>query len=301
MHRLRCKVRGGCLLVLVFSFALFLASPGRAEELKATEIQELKPGEVKKPEEVKEVKAEEKVQFSASVDVLSQYVFRGVALSRDGAVFQPSVTISYKGFAANIWGNFDTNERNPFGSTAPNRGNPKWNETDFTMSYSREVLTNLSLTGGVIYYALDSNNSAHDQLEIYGGFGYKFPWLETGFAAYKEVSHFPGWYLQLYVTRSFELPFAGASLDLWASWAAELSQDKAAFPVPDNPDKFYRGLHAGHLMATLNFPIGQRFKFSPKIMYWYALGGDATQVIEGLSWDRKHNHVLGGATISASF
>ena len=54
-------------------------------------------------------------------------------------------------------------------------------------------------------------------------------------------------------------------------------------------------------MATLNLPLGKYFKFSPKIMYWYALGGDSTQVIEALSWDGKHNHVLGGATLSASF
>lgn len=60
--------------------------------------------------------------------------------------------------------------------------------------------------------------------------------------------------------------------------------------------------------ATVNFPIGKYVKFSPKIMYWYALSGDATRVIggpgeanPGLSWDRKHNHVLGGATLTVNF
>ncbi len=292
---------GKAALLAGLFFLALAAGPARGEELMAKELMELPPTEVKKPEEVKEVKPEEKVQFSAGVDVLSQYVFRGVALSRDGAVLQPSFTLSYKGLAANIWGNFDTNEKNPFGSLHPNRKEAKWNETDFTMSYSREVVQGLTLTGGVIYYALDGNNAPDDQVEIYGGFGYKLPWLELGFAAYREVSHSPGWYLQLYLTRSLALPWAGATLDLWASFGAELSLDKAVFPIPDKPDQYYQALHAGQVMATLNVPLGKYVKFSPKIMYWYALGGDSTQVIEALSWDGKHNHFLGGATLSASF
>ncbi len=55
----------------------------------------------------------ENPQFSFTTDILSQYVFRAVAFSREGVVFQPSVTVSYKGFAFNIWGNFDSNERKP--------------------------------------------------------------------------------------------------------------------------------------------------------------------------------------------
>lgn len=280
-------------IMLAFFWALagFGATCARAEEAK--------PEVAQKVEEAQTQATEDKVQFALSKDILSQYVFRGIAFSRDSAVIQPSFTVSYKGLAANIWGNFDTNEKNPFGITSPNRNNPKWNETDFTLSYSREVVKNLTLTGGMIYYALDSNNSAHDSFEIYGGFGYKLPWFEVGFAAYREVSHLPGWYLSWYITRSFDLPFAGASLDLWASWSAELSDDKAAFPTSDG--SFYRSMNAGHLMATLNFPVGKYFKISPKIMYWYALGGQSTFTIGNLSWDGNHNHILGGVSVSASF
>lgn len=116
--------------------------------------------------------------------------------------------------------------------------------------------------------------------------------------------------LTQYVFRGVAL--AGASLDLWASWGAELSNDKLAFPIPNDrggySNRFYQSFHVGHLMATVNFPIGKYVKFSPKIMYWYALSGDATRVIggpgeanPGLSWDRKHNHVLGGATLTVNF
>ncbi|MBM4274931.1 MAG: hypothetical protein FJ134_10805 [Deltaproteobacteria bacterium] len=283
MRKFGVGITGLFLVLMVISFIMLMAAGARAQETKAEE--EAKP---------------EKPQFILQTDIYNQYVFRGVALSRGSAVFQPSLTGSYKGFTVNIWGNFDTSEKNPFALKSDRRG-PKWNETDFTVSYSYEVIKNLTLTAGFIYYLLDSNNSAFDQQEIYGGFGYKLPWFEFGFAAYREVGHFPGTYLQWYVTRSQELPWYGMSLDLWASWSAELSNDKAAFPVPNNPNKFYQSLHAGHLMATLNIPVGKYVKLAPRVMWWYALGGDSTGVISGLSWDRKHNHVLGGASIIVTF
>ncbi|MEW6387880.1 MAG: hypothetical protein AB1491_10240 [Thermodesulfobacteriota bacterium] len=279
------------ILALIFALGPWA---GQAEEFPPGEAQAVEAAQ--KAAEAKP----DKIDVTLSVDILNQYVWRAVAYSRSSAVFQPSLTASYKGFAANIWGNFDTSEKNPFGRVAINRKDPVWNETDFTFSYSREVLPNLTLTAGMIYYLYDHNTSQYDSVEVYGGGGYKLPWFEVGFAAYREVAHLPGWYLQWYVSRSFDLPFAGASLDLWASWSAELSQDKAAYPIPGK-NEFYHSLHAGNLMATINFPLGKYFKFSPKIIYWYALGGNSSSVIGGLSWDGRHNHVLGGATISAAF
>ena len=43
-----------------------------------------------------------------STDILSQYIFRGAAQSKDSAVIQPSATITWNGFSATVWGNFDT-------------------------------------------------------------------------------------------------------------------------------------------------------------------------------------------------
>ena len=63
-----------------------------------------------------------------STDILSQYIFRGAALSKDSAVIQPSATVTWNGFSANIWGNFDTSRHsnNPFlplpaGQAGPDR------------------------------------------------------------------------------------------------------------------------------------------------------------------------------------
>ena len=67
----------------------------------------------------KEAPKEEEPRPTASVyvDFLNQYVWRGYALSdaHKGMVIQPSVTASYRGFSLNVWGNFDTVNKNPAG------------------------------------------------------------------------------------------------------------------------------------------------------------------------------------------
>ena len=262
------------------------------------------PGtEIKQAEEA--AQKPDKPEFSGSVDMLSQYVFRGVALSRGSVVFQPSMTVSYKGFSANIWGNWDTDEMNPFGLTKPNRNSAKWNETDFTFSYSREVLKNLTLTGGVIYYALDSNNSLYDSFEVFGGVAYKFPWFDVGFQVFREVANLPGWYLTWSISKSIELPvnikiLAGKpSLDLLAAWSAELSNSRLAYPTASGA--FYQSMHAGLVSAGLNIPVHPNVNITPKVQFWYGLGGQSTYTLRTLSWDGGHNHVLGGVSVSTKF
>ena len=87
--------------------------------------------------------AEETLTASLSLDVLSQYIFRGVAYSADSVVLQPTLTAGYKGFSVAVWGNLDTNEK-------LYRGREMWNETDLTISYAREIITNLNGTVGYI-------------------------------------------------------------------------------------------------------------------------------------------------------
>lgn len=304
MAQAKMEYRRHLLMMALVGLLLFWANLGQAEDRNPGEagLEEAKGPEA---EPKGEAPAPERPQFSGSMDILSQYVWRGIALSRGSAVIQPSMTVSFKGFVVNVWGNLDTAEQNPFGLTNPNRKAAKWNETDVTVSYSREVVRNLTLSVGFIYYALDSNNSLYDSFEVYGGFGYKLPWFELGFAAYREVANLPGWYLSFYLSKSFEMPvelpapLGKPSLDLWLSWSAEISESRIAYPTRSG--SFFKNMDVGHLMATLNVPVGRFFKISPKIMYWYALNQHAAYTISTLSWDRKHNHVLGGVSLSMSF
>jgi hypothetical protein len=148
---------------------------------------------------------------------------------------------------------------------------------------------------------LSSNNSSQNSLEIYGAADYKLPWFNFGVSAFREIMFFPGYYLQWYIHRAVDIPYLveGMNLDLFASWSAEFSYDKVAYPTTNNT--YFRGLDAGYLAAALNIPVGKYVVVAPKIQYWYALGGQSTTTLSALSWDSKHNHILGGLNISVNF
>jgi hypothetical protein len=236
----------------------------------------------------------ERPSFNFSADFLSQYVWRGYALSNKSLVIQPSMTVSYKGFSANVWGNFDTDENNEFRP----HGHANWNETDLTISYSHKIYKVLSATMGGIYYALDN---ADDSLEVFGGLSADLSWLTAKFTVYREVLHYPGWWFQFDIFRSFPLPWYETSLDLGAGLICQVSNDAGAFPDPGDPRHAYAGPLSGYLAAALNIPVHKYITVSPKFGYWFPLGKEASDAIEGLSWDKKSNHIYGGLSISFHF
>lgn len=218
---------------------------------------------------------------NASVDILSQYIFRGVALSSESAVIQPSITLGYKGFSLGIWGNFDTEEK-------IFSGNERWNETDFTLSYSREIVPNLTGTVGIVYYSLV--NAPEDSTEAFAGLSYAFPWFTVGITGYREFHNYPGWWMQIDVSRNFKLPCYGMSLDVGVS----------AGYLDSNPQN-YADFHSGQVSAALNIPVHKSVAISPKIGFAFPLTGDGRDNIKFNSWDGDAKHVFGGIRIAASF
>lgn len=70
--------------------------------------------------------AEERPTVDFSVSPMTKYVWRGQELSRDSIVIQSSMTVGYKGFTANLWGNLDTNPYAPVGQSYAGA----WTETE---------------------------------------------------------------------------------------------------------------------------------------------------------------------------
>jgi hypothetical protein len=300
----RLGVRGKCFMVMGLLFCLVAWwTPALAQEAAAPAA----APEAKK----EEAPAEDKPTASVGVDILSQYIWRGFALSRNSAVLQPSLTAAYKGFSLNVWGNFDTSQSNPFVSTSRQA---KWNETDFTFGYSRDLYTgtaikSISANIGVIYYALDSvNNPQGDSFEIYYGLAADVNWFKLAVTANQEVLHYPGWWLTLGISRVFELPFkiqdnSNVSLELGHNFIFLFSRDQVAYPnlSTSNPVQAFSGPLAGQLYATLNVPVHKYVTIAPKIGFWYAAGGNATPLIGGASWDSQHNHVYGGVNVTFAY
>ena len=226
---------------------------------------------------------EEKPTANISVDILSQYIWRGYALSSDSAVIQPSFTGSYKGFSVNVWGNLDTHESR----RVSNSDDASWNETDLTLSYTRTICGDLSGTVGYIYYA---TKHVDETMEGYLGLSYALPWFTVGVTGYREFWHLPAWWIQFDISRNFKLPWYDMSVDTGLS---------IGYMDVSNTD--YAEFHAGQLSAALNIPIGKFFTVSPKIGLAFPLSDAAGDNIRAGSADREETHVFGGLRLTAAF
>jgi hypothetical protein len=100
------------------------------------------------------------ISGSASADIMSHYIWRGQRLS-DDFVIQPSVGITYGGFGANIWANWD--------DTASSATDSGITETDYTLNYTFSK-DKFGFDAGYIYYAFPSPGV--DTQEIYLGVSY---------------------------------------------------------------------------------------------------------------------------------
>ena len=93
---------------------------------------------------------EDKVTGEVAASILSAYIWRGQELTRHSVVIQPSLTASYKGFTANLWGNLDTD---PYSAGDQVIHSDFFTETDVTLSYTHKFGI-VSVGGGYIYYGL---------------------------------------------------------------------------------------------------------------------------------------------------
>jgi uncharacterized protein (TIGR02001 family) len=98
---------------------------------------------------------EGETEGSASVSIMSSYVWRGVQFSNDDLVVQPSVGIAAKGFSVNFWSNYNTDTQ-------------ELDETDITLDFSNSI-DKIGYSVGYIFYALDG---FPDTQEVYGSVSY---------------------------------------------------------------------------------------------------------------------------------
>jgi len=236
---------------------------------------------------------EDKPTASADVGVFDKYVWRGYELSDDSVVIQPSITMSYKDFSLNLWGNLDTRMDNDTHSN-------QFNETDMTLSYDKEFGP-VCLGVGYIYYGLDD---ADDSEEIYLSIGIDTI-LSPTLTAYRETAHLPSWYFIFAVSHSFELP-KDITLDLAGSvgyYYADNADDFAEYnsQLEDSNDP-YRSFHDGLVSIGLTIPLTEYMTLSPVVSYSFPLTGDADNHIAAVNpYSDDSDYVYGGATVSIAF
>jgi hypothetical protein len=219
---------------------------------------------------------EEAPSADASVAFLSKYVWRGFELSDGSLVIQPSLTASYKGFSANLWGNLDTDYEAA--------GGHKWNETDYTLSYDG-AYEKLGYGVGWIYYALDGTD---DTQEFYGTVSYDILFAPS-LTLYYDTDSFAGaWYANLGFSHTFMIA-EKYGLDLGL-----------AFGYLDDGES-YNEFHDGNLSASMSFPVNEYLSITPEIYWSFPLSGDAGDYIQAASISDNDNFVYGGVSASLSF
>ena len=219
---------------------------------------------------------EETPSADASVGFYSQYIWRGFELSKDSIVIQPSLSVGYKGFAANLWANLDTDL---YGTDSH-----KWNETDFTLSYD-SAYEKLGYGVGWIYYALDGTD---DTQEWYGTLSYDVI-TAPSLTVYYDTDSFAGaWYANLAFGHSFMIGET-YSLDLGLS-----------FGYLDDNDG-YAEFHDGNLSASMSFSIGEYLAITPEIYWSFPLSSEAGDYIKAASLSDDDSFIYGGISASFSF
>ena len=147
--------------------------------------------------------AEEKAEGFASVSIMSSYVWRGIQLSDDELVIQPSVGIAYKGFSVNFWSNYNTDTTEE-------------DETDFTLDFSNAI-GKVGYSFGYIYYALSGDN-VEDSQEVYGAVSYDTI-LSPSLTVYRDFDEFLSTYVVFSVGQDFKVAdftvSSGASLSYY--------------------------------------------------------------------------------------
>ena len=156
----------------------------------------------------------------ASVDILSDYVWRGIILD-DNVVWQPSVSLGYNtedwgGIYVNWWASFDlTDRRNrmPWGNNSRQCGSI--HEIDYYVGYTKSF-GDLDLEIGHYWYDYPYNGkhgnhcAGHLNSHLYFGAFYNLPYITPGVEAFwdygREHGHDPsGCYVRFLMKHAFSL------------------------------------------------------------------------------------------------
>lgn len=224
----------------------------------------------------------------ASVDIMSNYVWRGQKLSNSWVV-QPSVGITYGGFGANIWGNYDSDR---FEADSSDSGHGEFSEVDFTLNYTHAI-DKLTLTAGYIYYAFEG---ANDTQEVYLTAAYD-TLLKPALSVYYDYDEGHGAFIVVSLGHSFALP-KNMSLNLGALASYNINNKIMGFD--EDGDDFSNFYHA-EVSSSLTIPVTKAISVTPKVAYSFALSDDSKDGISGFSDDGRHDILYGGINLTLSF
>lgn len=201
--------------------------------------------------------ADDGLGFELTSDFYSKYIWRGQQVN-DDPVSQTSISVSYKGLTASIWGNLDLTD---YGG---NSG--EFTEWDSTLDYSGTIgdQGKIGYSLGFINYHFPS--IVGDTTEFYWGFNFDVP-LSPYITVYHDIGNIKGTYVNVGISHSIEkiarltenIPI-GLDFSLSAGWA-DSKYNNGYWGVDKS------GIN--DLLMTVGFPIdlGNGWTVTPNLNY----------------------------------
>jgi len=224
---------------------------------------------------------------SASVSVMSQYVWRGIALS-NGVVLQPSVDFNLGALNVNMWSNIDMDPMDTEESSY-------YSETDLTIGYSLPFEA-VNMGVGYIYYSL--GDPALDTHEVYLSVDKELGPVTPYLNIYWDVDEGSGVYAQLGADYSHDLnDRASLSVGAYLGYVV----DNKALLVDVNGLET-SDLYNAEVSVALDYAVNETFSISPMLSYTTSMSDDAEASIKGMSFDGETDSVTyGGVSLAIGF
>jgi hypothetical protein len=227
---------------------------------------------------------EEGLTANLNVSFYSQYIWRGIELSKDSLVIFPTMTMGYKGFAVNLWADVDTDFNNPLPGESSQF---KLQETDITLSYTNSLKAlKTGYTFGWIFYDTDGfhGHRPTDNQELFLTLTPELP-LKPTFTVYSELQVATAWYFTLGLSHSFTVH---------KDWSFDVGGYGSYFY---GKQEDYSGLSDANLSAGLKIPINKHMSITPKVQYSFPLSTNASNRLKSLSFNGDHSQFFYGGLV----
>jgi hypothetical protein len=224
---------------------------------------------------------------TASADLLSTYMWRGIRMSK-GWVVQPSLTIESHGVSLNLWGNVDLSTFPGGSEHTPSR----FTEADLTAGYGRSV-GKATVTGGVVHYHM---HEAANATELFASVSVDAP-LSPAVAGYYDVDD-GGGFVSLSVGHELVLR-RGVRLRLGVSVFDNLGSELLGV---DEDGRTINGIYGADATASFSVPLTPSLVVSPRIAYSTGLGAKGRAGLRSVSIDgATPSRVYAGLSVVRTF
>ncbi|MBN2449342.1 MAG: hypothetical protein JXR77_03070 [Lentisphaeria bacterium] len=229
---------------------------------------------------------ESAISVEASVDWVTDYVWRGMLLTNN-PVIQPSVTLSGYGLSLNVWGSIDVTDVNE------DKGEYyHLQELDYTISYGYTPMEGIDLEVGLIWYTFSGFDSTG---EVYGSVTFPCVLLSPSLTAFYDFDEAEGWYVNAGVEHGFDITEKlNLTLSGGIGWGGE------------DYHGFYFGGQADHaavsdvlVMATLSYAVTDTVSVSVYGAFSDLLDSDVNDAAKAAYGDS--DIFFGGVSLGVSF